>query len=279
MGGGTSGDSETTIRYAGYVETHHQAFLNKISNETGGAYHSSPYGDFANFEISDGFFGVGYALSNFPSLYDMYGKFIAGLDIDALATQVETNSIEGNYTSELVSAEASMLEDHINEKILPKFQTGMRDINSVMSSSYIIGKSLIASSQLKAVSKYSAEVKYRLLPLAHEKWKMHLEWNRQVVQQYAELLKLYVSAEMDVEGYNVGLRVKDKLWPFTVLEYQRAALGAIQGAQNITGSGEGPSQTQKAIGGALSGASAGFMLGGPSGAVVGGVLGLAASFL
>jgi len=288
MGGGGGGGghkhttNEQTVRYADYIENHHKTFLSRVSSEVTNTYHDSPYEDFSNIEIEEGFFGTGFVLANFPSLYDMFGKFMAGLDICDLSNQIFEDTVNTSVVSDMVSAEADILQDHTDTKILNKFQTGMRDINSVLTSSYIIGKSIIADSQVKAIEKFSSEARFRMIPIAQDKWKTHLEWNKGVVRNYAEILKLYVSAKMDVEGHNMGLKAKDSLWPFTVLEFQRAALGALQGASNVGGSGEvsGPSQAQKAIGGALSGASAGYQSGfGWQGAVAGGVIGAAASYL
>ena len=279
-GGGGGGDSETTIRYASYIEKHHRKFLDRIKTEVTNAYHDSPYEDFSNIEIESGFFGTGYMLSSFPSLYDMFGKFMAGLDIDVLASQIFEDTVNTSVISDLVSAEADLLQDHTDTKILAKFQTGMRDINSVMTSSYIIGKSIIADSQVKAIEKFSSEARFRMIPIAQDKWKTHLEWNKGVVRNYAEILKLYVSAKMDTEGHNMAFQSKNSLWPFTILEYQRAALGAMQGASNVGGGGEGPSQAQKTVGGALSGAAMGYQTGlGAWGAAGGAVLGAAASYL
>jgi len=286
-GGGSSGHKHTTneqtVRYAPYIEEHHKTFLDRVSTEVETAYHDSPYEDFSDIEIESGFFGVGYALSSFPSLYDMFGKFMAGLDICALSNQIFEDTVNTSVVADMVNAEADLLMDHTDTKILNKFQTGMRDINSVLTSSYIIGKSIIADSQVKAIEKFSSEARFRMIPITQDKWKTHLEWNKSVVMKYAEILKLYVSAKMDADEHNMGLRAKDSLWPFTVLEFQRAALGALQGASNVGGSGEvsGPSQAQKAIGGALSGAAAGYQATGGNawGAVAGGVVGAAASYL
>ena len=90
---------------------------------------------------------------------------------------------------------------------------------------------------------------------------------------------------MDTAEQHQRLAAKHKLWPFTVLEFQRAALGAMQGAVNMSNSGSEPAQLSKSIGGALSGAASGAMLGSAvpgigtaAGAVGGGILGIASSF-
>jgi hypothetical protein len=124
-----------------------------------------------------------------------------------------------------------------------------------------------------------------MIPVVSDRWKAHLGWNKDVVMNYAEIMKLYFSAKMDTDDINYTMAAKDKLWPFTVLEYERAALGALQGATTTTSDVAGSSQTQRAIGGALSGAAVGGYLaastamGGPVGAGIGALLGLGSAFL
>lgn len=280
-GSGGGGDSETTIRYAGYVEEHHQDFLQAVQSSRQGIINGSPFVDYTDLDIDAAFFGTGYLISSFPSLYDMYGKFMAGLDICALDSQIFEDTVNSTEISNLVSAEAAMLDDDIEMKLLPRFQTGMRDANAVMSSSYVLGRVALEDTRVKAISRFSAELKYRMIPVAAQKWQVHLEWNKNVVMNYAEIMKLYYSAKMDVDGLNYQMAAKDKLWPFTVLDYERAALGALQGATKTTSdvAGGGVSGTSKAIGGALAGAAMGTAINPGWGTAIGAVVGLAASFL
>lgn len=282
-GGGSTGKGKqtTTVRYAPYIEAHHTTFLDRIETLVSSALDDSPYEAFGDVDFGDGFFGAGYVLSSFPSLYDMFGKFMAGLDIEILYDQMFESTVNNETINNVVSAEADLLGDHIDVRVSPKYQTGMRDINAVLSSSYMIGKANIAEAQTKAIEKFSSELKYRMIPIAVDRWKTHLSWNQGVVQTYADLLRLYMSAKIDSETFNRGLAVKKVLWPFSVMEYQRAALGAMQGASNAQASvaGDEPSKLMGALGGAMSGASAGFAVGGPYGAIAGGVIGAASSFL
>ena len=281
-GGGGGGDSVVTQRYAPYVEDHHVKFLNIVATHRDAVISDSPFVDYEDIDIEAAFFGTGYTISSFPSLYDMYGKFMAGLDICALHAQVFEDTVNAPEVHDLVAAEAVLLDDDIEANVLPRFQTGMRDINSVMSSSFVIGKSLIEDAKVKAISKFSAELKYRLIPVATDRWKAHLGWNKDVVMTYAEIMKLYYSAKMDTDDFNYSMSAKGKLWPFTVLEYDRAALGALQGATTTTSDVAGASQTQKAISGALAGAAVGaraFPANPVVGAGVGALLGLGSAFL
>jgi hypothetical protein len=154
----------------------------------------------------------------------------------------------------------------------------MRDINAVMSSTFIVGKAMIETARTKALSRYAADLRKAMIPIAAQRWSNHLNWNSGVIQMYGEVMKLYFSAAMDLDNHNYTMAAKDKLWPFTVLEYNRAALGALQGAMTSKTDVAGASTTQKAIGGALTGAAAGAMVGGVPGAVIGGALGLASAF-
>lgn len=281
--GGSSSSGGTNInyiRYAPYIEDHHKTFLDNISSEVSQAIVQSPHEGLEDFTIDEGFLGAGYLLSDFPALYDMFGKFMAGLDIDVLADQMLESAVGNETINNLVAAEAAILDDHVSTKILPKFLTGMRDINAVSSSSFVIGKANIAESQTKAIEKYSSELRYRMIPIATDRWRAHLDWNKDVIRGYSDLLKFYLAARIDTRDQNQRYKVKDALWPFTILDFQRAALGALQGASNSKSSVEGdePSQLMAALGGGLSGAAAGAGFGVP-GAIVGGVLGVASSFL
>jgi hypothetical protein len=266
MGGGGGGSSTpaytwSEIRYAPYIETRHSDFLLSVYSARVGAISNSPFTAYVDIEVDDAFFGAGYAISSFPSLYDMYGKFMSGLDIEALWTQEYNDTVDSPVVSALVAAEGDLLDDEIETTSLPRLQTGMRDINAVMSSSFVVGKSLIEDARTKMVAKFSADLKYRLIPIAQDRWKAHLDWNKQVVSIYAEIMKLYFSAKTDVDEVNYSMAAKNILWPFTVLDYERAAVGALQGATNSKQDVAGASTTSRVLSGALTGAAMGAMVG------------------
>ena len=202
MAGGGSKSGKTEIRYAPYIESKHTSFLTALQGFRIAATGNSPYANYTDIEVEDAFFGVGYAISSFPSLYDMYGKFMAGLDIEVLYDQIFEDTVNSPVVSNLVAAEAALIDDEININSLPRFQTGMRDINSVMSSSFVIGKALIEDTRTKMVSKFSAELKYRLIPVVQDRWSKHLDWNKGVIGAYVELMKLYYSAKTDINEVN-----------------------------------------------------------------------------
>lgn len=281
MGGGGGGSTKTTIRYASYIESQHHEFLDLVATARDATINDSPFTAYTDIIIDDAFFGTGYLISSFPSLYDMYGKFMAGLDIDGLWSQVYEDTVNGTVVEDLVGAESDLMDDDIEATVIPRLQIGVRDLNAVMGSSYVIGRAIVEDARVKSLAKYSAELKYRMIPIAQERWSAHLAWNQQVVSIYAEIMKFYYAAKGDIDEINYAMAAKDKLWPFTVLDYERACLGALQGAMNQKSDVAGASTAKRAISGALSGAAMGAMIAGKSGnpyiiggaAIVGGIAG------
>lgn len=230
MSGGSSTTSDATIRYAPYIEAKHEAFLVEAQARRIELIDDSPFSGYSDIEVDDVFFGIGYVMSSYPSMYDMFGKFMAGLDVDALYAQILEDSVNAPEINDLVAAESALLDDELETTQLPRLKLGYRNTNSVMSSSYLVAKSNLEAVKLKAVSRFSGELKYNMLTVAADRWKSHLTWNQSVIEQYSKIMHLYFSAKMDIDGFNYGMAEKDKLWPFTVLSFEGSCLGALQGA-------------------------------------------------
>ena len=212
------------------------------------------------------------SITSFDSLYEVFGDYMSGLDIDALYTTILADTVNSAVINNLVIAEAAMMDDDIAINSLPRLQAGLRDINSVLSSSFVVGKSVIEDARVKSLAKFSAELKYRMIPIATQRWATTLEWNKGIVGVYAEIMKFYYSAKTDVDEINYAMAVKNLLWPFTILDFERAALGALQGATNQKTDVAGASKTARVLSGALSGAAMGAMVGGSISSTSGNVL-------
>jgi len=284
-GGGGGGDSTQTIRYAPYIEEKHKDFLNTVQTKRNAIIDDSPFANHTSIIVDDAFFGSSYAITSFPTMYDMFGKFLAGLDIDVLHSQIFQDTVNAPEINDLVAAESSQLNDDLAEGYT-RIKLGHRDINSVVSTTFEVDKAILERQKLKSVAQFRAGLKYRMIPIAVERWKTHLGWNESVIRMYAEIMKLYYSAKMDIDDFNATMSAKDKLWPFTVLDHERAALGALQGARSSSGVAGKASTGAKAISGALGGAAMGAMIAGasngaiagPVGIAVGATLGLASAF-
>jgi hypothetical protein len=236
MGGGgkgSSGTTKTTVRYAPYLEDAHEYLLDTTKSYVEDLKDTSPLSAFTAIPVDVGFFGTGYILGSFPSLYDMYGKFVAGLDIDVLFDQIYEDTVNSAAVDDLVASESDDLDDLIDADKL-ELEAGMHDINAINSSAFIIGKSLIEAKKVQAVSKFSATTRVALIPTATERFGKHLEWNRGAISLYGEVMKLFFTVKTSVDKYNYDMAVADVLWPFTVLDFERAAVGCLNGATTST---------------------------------------------
>jgi hypothetical protein len=249
MGGkGTTTTGDTIIKFAPYIEAMHRDYVAALLSEEFSALNSNPYATYVNLEIDAAFFGAGYVLSSFPALYDMYGKFMAGFDIDTLFNEVYEDTINGTLVDAAIADEAEQLSDDLENETLPRYELGMRDINAVMSSTFVVGRAMLETARTKALSKFSSSLRTSLLPIATERWTRHLEWNRVTVDMYAQIMKLYLAAKHDVTDLNTEHQRMKALWPFTVLEFERAAIATLNQPQQTTST-----QTVKSNGGVLGG--------------------------
>lgn len=267
---GSSSSSSTTyvdntVRYADYIESKHQPFLNAVDSYRVSATDNSPFENYTGYDVNDAFFGVGNFIGNFPALYDIFGKFMAGLDVEAVFSQMYESTVNSPAIGRVVSAEATARESDIEDNVLPRLNAGQTDINSVMNKYFLTGKDVVDDAKTKAIAKFKGQLRYSLIPTAQARWATHLDWNKSVVTNYAEIMKLYYSSKMDTTEKNYSMAVSDTLWPFTVLDFERAALGVLQGAYSSSGKesikGAGTSRGSNLLSGALSGSSMGGMMG------------------
>lgn len=282
-----SSKTDSTIKYAPYWEIAHQDVLNHSGEDTtttsvvaafNTAIANSPFSTQVDYEVRDAFFGDGYQVESFPSLWDMFGKFMAGLDLHLLFQQTYNDLLTSPEINDTITAQAAYLDDDIETNILPRFHGGMRNINAVNSSGFMAGRALIEDTRIKNINKFASEIRLRVLDVSAQMWSQHLNWNSAVISTYAGMNKQYFATEMDVEAHTTNFQMRDAVWELSMYEYIRAMMGVVSGAQGTVQPPE-PSQASKTVSGALGGAAVGYQVGGGYGAIVGGIVGAAASFL
>lgn len=268
-----SGGGTQIVRYAPYLEAVHEKFLGsgsptldfvQVFNLTLG---QSPYAGYEDVDIDEGFFGISvtdpdvtYEIRNFPSLWDMFGKFMAGLDLHDLWGQIYEDVVQGSEINNAVSAHSAMLQDEIDTNVLPRFLAGMRDINSVQATTFVVGKAIIQDAHVKAVNDFGTKLRIQAMNIAQDQWAKHLDWNKNVIVVFSEMMKLYYSARMDIDRNQLEYATKDAMWDINLFENARNILGAMAGgAASVTGNE--PSTAQKVLGGAMSGGAAGATVG------------------
>jgi hypothetical protein len=277
--GGHDNTTTNEIRYAPYLESAHRDILTEFDSMIDALNAGvDPYDGYTDLEVDDAFFGVGVLITEFPSLYDRFSSLMSDVSPGELYDTIFDDVVNNNLAEQVIAQESISLSDELETEVIPRFELGMRDVNAVMSSSYVIGKALIEANRVKALAKFSSTVKSQLVPFVVDRWKTELEWNKQVVDMYAQIMKFYFIAKPEIDSHNRENQLKHLLWPFTTSRYMLDALGILNNAVNQKSTTEGASTASKALGGAMMGAGAGAMFG-PAGAGIGGALGLAAGLL
>lgn len=106
-------------------------------------------------------------LTAFNTQYDSYKAGLTS-DFNALLTALDTK-YDGYVTDDsaaiaaAVTAESNLLDDELNDNVIPSFKAGMVNINATMSSAFVIGEARMWDSKAKAVAKFDAEARLRRL--------------------------------------------------------------------------------------------------------------------
>jgi len=273
MGSKGGGSSESTVRWAPYVEAAHIELIENyqtyrtwalVPDPIKGLYNwdysggliSSPFRDFVPLDIEDIFFGTGLDVSSIDPIYDKYDQLITQLDLNASFNAIFADTVNGTVIDNLVSAQATKLSDDLEQVAYPRFECGLRDINSVISTSFTMGRAVMEQGRTKALAAYDAELRYRLLPLVVERWKATIDWNKLSFDEYVNTLKFYVTLKDELDSHTMEIRAKNSLWVFTILEYERGAAAALAGPQTATNEVKGASKGQQIAGGVMMGLSA-----------------------
>ena len=273
---GRGGDKQITKRYAPYIEAHHADFLNVVQGTREAVIDDSPFTSYTDIDVESALFGTGYTITLFPSLYDMFGKSMAGFDVEILWGNLARDILNKPEMDAAVIAEMKIVNEQADSK-LADFQIKIRNLNAVTSSSFVVGKAIIEDERVKVLSRISSNAKFQLIPNIQNRFNAVLNWNKETIRIYAETMKSYFMTKMGVDEGNYAFDVRDKLWPFTVLDFERAALGALQGATyQKTMAPRERSLISKALlvmSYTVNGVYIGASIGGPPGAIIGGVIG------
>lgn len=198
---------------------------------------------------------------------------------------VDTEFSDTDEINAELEAFSDQLRDQLDMVVLPRFRGGMRDINAVMSSSFAIGESVIEASNQRDVNKFLADLRLKLKErkddiIVRSASKM-LEFEissadvKKALTHYtAEVNRLSIVANKEQIDTDLYIAVQDGKWDLDAIMYIGNMISAVAGAATVREGIDGPSTLKTAMGGALTGAGAGMMLGGPMGAAAGGVGGL-----
>ena len=282
-GGGTSGQ----VDFPAYMKTVHNDWLDNTGSDTmsssvtdamNAAYGASP---FAGMNAYDPATEVSNILGATVDLDTLVALLSSGTGLDTITASV----LDDARIIADVNAFAADLDAQILTVVVPRFESGMRDINAVHSSAFVIGEAIIQDGRNRDVAKYDAELRDRLFSdTALKVIGMKFEFTRSVAQLVIEANRLSLVAGKEEVDANLKIDEADAKWDMEVFQYGSNVLASIHGGTAVTSKA---SPMASAIGGALAGGVAGALYGATEGAAVGSVpgavigagLGLAMSLL
>lgn len=284
MGGGGSKSSSPPwqskeIRFAPYIEARHSSLLDAAYTARLATINDSPYSDYVDVDYEAAIIGIGYTIASFPSLYDMFGKFMSGFDVEVLWGKSFDRVMNSTAVSGEVDSAITSIDEAVEAGSIPELKLFARDMNIVCSSSFVISKALIESGRVKEVAKVSAEAKYDLLQETVFGKNGELNWQKSVVDNYAELFKTFYMVASRCTDVNYKMETDDILWALNVLDFERAALGIFHPRSHFTKQMPGPrrrsliSKFIMVTNDTGIGALYGMQFAGPYGAGVGAIIG------
>jgi len=299
MGSSGSGGSSGKIKYPAYMEAFHgsmldddgtDTFANSVVDAINAAYGNSPFMSVVAFDPSTDITAMVSAITAFDTAVDALDN---ETDWSSAMTAAETavdSLIDDTYINADINAFSDLLDDERDTKVLPRFKAGMRDINAVMTSAFVIGEGLIEAFGARDVTKYGTELRMKMnlqrtdgviksAEVMLTTLMSIIGYERDLAHYTVEVRRLSIAAGKEQDDRDLWIDEQDALWDLALFQYGNNALASIAGAAATTKDKQ-ISQAQSAVGGAISGAVVGNMIapGGP-GAIIGGVLGLGASLL
>lgn len=265
-------------RYAPYVESFHSKMLENAYARIVDLDDNPPPKYEMGDKLLDAFFGTGYLISSYPAIYDMCGKSIAGLDIDAAWIQM-FESIHGH--DEIPDAATATADDERDGWMdaIGSLNIAARDSNTISSSSYVVAKTLYEREYLRRTTTYRTNLQFLLLDnKAHE---TSINFQKKTVAIYAIMMKYYYDSQTMADKQDYRQEMKETIWPLTTRNYFTGLLNAMSRApkgveeyhERIKRSLI--SKMQYTVSEAIKGAAVGFAIQGPYGAAVGAAIGTA----
>lgn len=277
-GGGSSGQ----VDFPAYMKRIHEDWMDDTGTDTiessvtdamNSALGSSPFASSAAYDPDTDLTSMTGYVTDFKTLVDLLSS---GTTLDTLVSNILDDT---NITAQAAAFDDD-LSDQLDANVYPRFEAGMRDINSVMSSAFVIGRAVIEDGRVRESAKFLAGLRYkasgddalRLIALK-------LQYQQTLTQFGVETGRIKIVAKTEEEIQNTKYDESDAKWDMEVFQYGSNVLASISGAAHYVPDKAASNKMQSAIGGALSGGAAGGMMGGPWGAGIGAVLGAAGGLL
>lgn len=233
-GGGTSG----TVAYPAHMTSVHTDWLNKgvdlitasvtdvMNTATAGV---SPYAAFVTVDPAV-VFGVAFQVLNaFQAVED-----IDALNLDTIFTNAVAAMNDNVEITAMVAAQNAMLTNRLTTEILPIYQSGMRDMGAVHTSSFTLGEANIQAEITRNIADYDAKLRLEsrrnAVQLAIEWTKVVVQWNISCWSSALETAIRYSEARMKVDQLDMEFAGKDRLFALETFQYGSNVMASIAGA-------------------------------------------------
>ena len=206
--------------------------------------------------------------------------------VDVIAAKVDSDYYDETHVTAVTAAHAAVLDDRLQSDVLPRFQSGMRDINAVISSSFVVGQAIIEGFNTREVADFDAKLRLQNYGQRQQlisdgvKDNLHLlqlklGYREAIAKTTVEAMRIKVVMKGEELDTQLDIDDKDYRWGIDLFQAGANVLGSISGSAVSTQ--KMPSKSASVLGGAMSGAAAGAMLGAqtgnPYGIAIGAVIG------
>jgi hypothetical protein len=289
------------IEYPGYMQVQHEFWLDgggTGADDTKGltlaiknALATNPYLNLVAYNPATDVAAMATAISTFSSTVSSIN---AHTDYDtyhtAAAAQIDATISPETYIVARTQAHATALDTELNAKVIPRYNAGMRDINAVQTSAFVIGRAIIELDRNDKVDKFMADMRFAadakrgdlIQAATNEMIRLYLqkiELGRVIAAITIEQLRLAIAANADYKTDTRAIEADEARWPLEAYKYGANMLASIGGGTTSSVPMDG-NKTARIIGaglsGAIMGASIGSSFGGNGagyGALLGGALG------
>ncbi len=290
--GGGGGSTSGTVDYPAYMKTVHGEWLDNFGADTIGAGQSithliaagvsnSPFsGEIAYAPDTDIAFFTN-ALADFETAVDGVDELtLWDVYANNVKATVDTDIIDETTIAAATTAHETILADKLTTEILPRFETGMRDMNAVMSSSFVIGKAVIEGFNSRSVADFDAKIRLQSYSQRNQLIQAgisdtmsllstRLSFRDSVAKASVETYRIKAVLKKEEIIEQLDIDSKDYKWGLELYQFGGNILSSISGSAVSTM--RGPSTAQSVLGGAMGGAAAGYQVGGGKGAAIGAI--------
>jgi hypothetical protein len=280
------------VDYPTYMQTQHQTWLGALASAITTAAADNPFAvaptdpgtDTTAMATAIGTFQTIISAMDYHTVYDSIHT--------AAAAQVDATISPETYISARMIAHATALDAEINSKVIPRFNAGMRDLNAVQTSAFVLGRAIIEVDRNDKVDKFMADMRFQaddkrgslIQSVAGEMVRLYLqkiEFSRVIAALTMDQLRLKIAARSDYETELKSISADEERWPLECYKYGANMLASVGGGVTSSVPVDG-NKTARIIGSGLSGAVAGAMIGGSIngnegagyGALLGGLAGM-----